>query len=143
MSRKPMKDTIIDTASRLFYRQGYSNTGVNQIIEEADVSKSGLYQHFRSKEDVLMAYLRKTGQETILLLKGAADSQTDPKAKMLAIFDYLEGLVQLTDFYGCHFLNMVYELPEGSARIREELKRQKDNVRQLFAEILAPLQQEE
>jgi AcrR family transcriptional regulator len=142
VKKKSIRDAVVDTASRLFYRQGYSNTGINQIIEEAGISKSGLYQHFSSKEDVLIAYLNKTGQETVLLLKGAADVETDPKAKMLAIFDYLEGLVQLTDFYGCHFLNMVYELPKGSERIREEIKKQKDEVRKVFAEIVAPVQQE-
>jgi AcrR family transcriptional regulator len=52
---------IVRTASRLFYRQGYSNTGINQIIEEAGVAKSTLYQQFRSKEDILLVYLEETG----------------------------------------------------------------------------------
>ena len=30
-------DKILDTAGRLFYEQGYDNTGINQVIEEADI----------------------------------------------------------------------------------------------------------
>src|ERR1700761_6514337 len=142
MKKNTVRENIVSTAIRLFYRQGYSNTGINQIIDEARVSKSALYQNFSSKEDLLIAYLDVTGEETIHSLRIAAAKYSNPKAKIIAIFDYLEELVQQQDFYGCHFLNMVYELPEDAVRIKEQLKKQKDKVRSLFAEILAPLQQE-
>lgn len=142
MKKNSVRETIVSTAIRLFYRQGYSNTGINQIIGEANVSKSALYQNFASKEDLLIVYLDVTGEETIHILRIAAAKQTDPKAKLLGIFDYLEELVAEKDFYGCHFLNMVYELPENAIRVREHLKKQKDKVRDLFAEILAPIQKE-
>ena len=59
---------IIDTASRLFYQQGYTATGINQIIEEADISKASLYQHFKSKEDLLLEYLEIVSAQTMLNL---------------------------------------------------------------------------
>jgi len=142
MRTKSVRNAIVITASRLFYKQGYSNTGINQIIEEAHISKSALYQHFPSKEDLLMAYLEKTGEETITALRDIAQQQAVPQTKLLAIFEYLEKLVQEEEFYGCHFLNMVYEIPEDATRIRETLKKQKDNIRILFTEILAPIGKE-
>lgn len=139
MKRKSIRDAIVSTSIRLFYKQGYSNTGINQIIEEAKIAKASLYQHFRSKEDLLIAYLEITGKQTIDGLREAAENYQAPKDKVLAIFKYLEGLVQQHEFYGCHFLNMIYELPEDAVKIREMIKTQKNNVRQVFEEILAPL----
>jgi len=142
MRKIPVRAAIIKTASRLFYQQGYSNTGINQIIAEAGIAKSSLYQHFRSKEELLLAYLEETGVQTIRALSNAADQSNNPKDKLLAIFDYLEILAGNPEFYGCHFLNMVYELPVDAIRIREQIKKQKDNVRELFRQILAPIHQE-
>jgi AcrR family transcriptional regulator len=143
MKKKSIRDAIVNTAARLFCKQGYSNTGINQIIEEAKIAKSSLYQHFRSKEDLLIAYLEVTGEQTTTALREVAAQHSTPKIKLLAIFEYLESLVQREDFYGCHFLNMVYELPEDATRIKEEIKKQKDEVRILFTEILAPIHKEE
>jgi len=39
------KDRILETASRLFYTQGFNATGINQILDEANVAKASLYQH--------------------------------------------------------------------------------------------------
>ena len=143
MKKPTAKDAIVKTAARLFYKQGYSNTGVNQIIQEAGVAKSTLYQRFRSKEDLLLTYLDETGAATITALSNAASSATTPKEKLLAIFDYLEEMTTQPEFYGCHFLNIVYEMPEGEERAREEIKKQKDNVRTLFTQILKPIHQEQ
>ena len=142
MKKTLVREAIINTASRLFYQQGYSNTGINQIIEEANIAKSSLYQNFRSKEDLLLAYLEKTGMTTEEMLKNAALTGNTPQEKMIAVFNYLENLVQEKEFYGCHFLNIVYEMPQDAVRVREQIKRQKDTVRDLFAEILKPINKE-
>src|ERR1700754_3134111 len=92
MKRKSIRDIIVATSARLFYKYGYSNTGINQIIEEAKIAKSSLYQHFRSKEEVLIAYLELTGEQTVAALKGAAAQYESPLDKLVGIFDYLESL---------------------------------------------------
>jgi AcrR family transcriptional regulator len=59
-----VRSRIIDTASRLFYSQGYNSTGINQVIKEANVAKSSLYQYFPSKDDLLVAYLNEASKNT-------------------------------------------------------------------------------
>lgn len=137
MKRISARDSVVSTAARLFYRQGYSNTGINQIIEEAGIAKSTLYQLFRSKEDLLLVYLNETGKATLEALQNAAAGGVTPKERILAIFDYLVELVARPEFYGCHFLNIVYEMPDGDKRARAHIKKQKDAVRAFFAELLA------
>lgn len=130
---------MIDTASRLFYKQGYANTGINQIIEESGVVKSSVYTAFRTKEDILMAYLEKAGAETDRALQNAADQKDTPQEKVLAVFDFLIGHMQEEEYYGCQFLNIVSEIPVEAGRVIRQIQKQKNGVRQLFASILEPI----
>jgi len=136
--KNAIRQTVIDTASRLFYKQGYANTGINQIIEESGVVKSSVYTAFRTKEDILMAYLEKAGAETDRALQAAADQKDMPEEKVLAVFDFLIGLVQQDGYYGCQFQNIISEIPVDCERVIQQIQKQKDNVRRLFANILRP-----
>jgi AcrR family transcriptional regulator len=137
--KNAIRRTVIDTASRLFYKQGYANTGINQIIEESGVVKSSVYTAFRTKEDILMAYLEKTGAETDKALQNAADEKDTPREKVLVVFDFLIGLVQQEEYYGCQFLNIISEIPLEADRVIRQIQKQKNGVRQLFASILQPI----
>ena len=48
-----LRQKIIDTAWELFYKNGYENTTVNDIIREVGTSKGGFYYYFKAKEDLL------------------------------------------------------------------------------------------
>lgn len=137
--KNAVRQTIIDTASRLFYKQGYTNTGINQIIDESGVVKSTLYTAFRTKEDILMEYLIQSGTATDEALKSAAAKGKNPKGQILAVFDYLIKLVQEKEFNGCNFLNLISEIPMDAERIVKQIQKQKNGVRALFAGILEPV----
>ncbi|GGB20347.1 TetR/AcrR family transcriptional regulator [Puia dinghuensis] len=137
--KNSIRHTVIATASRLFYKQGYANTGINQIIEESGVVKSSVYTAFRTKEDILMTYLETTGAATDKALQDAADQKSTPKEKVLAVFDYLIGLVQGKEYYGCQFLNIISETPLENERVMQQIRKQKNGVRHLFAQLLEPI----
>lgn len=137
--KNAIRGTVIDTASRLFYKQGYGNTGINQIIEESGVVKSSVYTAFRTKEDILMAYLETAGAATDKALQAAADQFSTPKERVLAVFDYLTRLVQEKEYYGCQFLNIISEIPPEAERVIKQIQKQKNGVRSLFTRILEPI----
>jgi TetR/AcrR family transcriptional repressor of lmrAB and yxaGH operons len=49
------RERLITTAAELFRRQGYAQTGVNQIIQEAKATSGSFYHFFPAKEDLLLA----------------------------------------------------------------------------------------
>lgn len=49
------KAAIIDAAEELFYRRGYENTSVQDVLDELQLSKGGFYHHFESKLSLLDA----------------------------------------------------------------------------------------
>jgi AcrR family transcriptional regulator len=127
---------ILDTASRLFYQQGYNATGINQIIEEADIAKASLYQHFRSKEDLLIAYLEFMFELTIGHFRRVASTRVEAKEKISAIFEFLSQNTNSKEFHGCQFLNIAGEIPVENLRVYDIIRQQKNGLRALFAGIL-------
>ncbi|HSC39174.1 MAG TPA: TetR/AcrR family transcriptional regulator [Chitinophagaceae bacterium] len=137
------RSRIVETASRLFYEQGYNSTGINQVIKEAGVAKASLYQYFPSKDDLLLEYLKQAMAKTNQGLQSAAEKHKAPREKALAIFDFLLQHIRRTDFNGCNFLNISAELPHGNSAIKALIKKQKNFIRSLFATILEPVGKED
>lgn len=141
--KNAIRQKIIETAGRLFYQQGYVNTGINQILEEAEVVKSSLYASFRSKEEILMEYLVAAGAATDKAMHEAAYRHAQPKQQVLGVFDYLLRIVQENDYFGCTFLNIISEIPKDTDVVVNQVRIQKEGVRRLFSTILAPIGKEE
>lgn len=137
------RSRIVNTASRLFYTQGYNSTGINQVIKEAGVAKASLYQHFPSKEDLLAEYLKVTSVSTNEVLQSVINKYTSPREKVLGLFDFLLKLTKQTGFQGCNFLNVAAEIPKDNQKVRALIKKQKNFIRKMFTDLLTPLGKEE
>ena len=57
------RDQLVDAALELFYRNGFNATGIDKIIAEAGVAKMTLYKHFKSKEELIQAALRRRDEK--------------------------------------------------------------------------------
>ena len=121
-----VKQHIIETASSLFYRNGYNSTGINEIISTSGIAKATLYNHFKSKEDICLAYLQF--KNTAFLKDIEAYSTAKPKGKpqILAIFDFLQLFFKDKEFNGCWCINTVSEIPKENRSIRKEIQIQKN-----------------
>ncbi|BDS11617.1 TetR/AcrR family transcriptional regulator [Aureispira anguillae] len=129
MKKTSVKNRIIETASTLFYHNGYNQTGINQIIAEAGVSKSGMYQHFRSKEDIAVAYLIRRHSLWFGDLFDFIADQKSIKAKILAAFDYLDSWLSQVSFRGCGFQNIFIDLPKDQQKIKDQVLLHKNELR--------------
>lgn len=107
------RDTVIDTALFLFKKNGINLTGVNEIAKEAQISKKTLYNHFSSKEELVLAALRKDDElGRNALMRYAKNSSDDPNEKLLAIFDFYFLWFSSENFNGCLFTNSAAEISE-------------------------------
>lgn len=50
------KGQLVDSAIRLFLKYGYSSVTLHQIAEEAGVTRGAFYWHFKSKEEIMLAF---------------------------------------------------------------------------------------
>ena len=100
-----MADRILNSAARLFRFQGYLNTGVNQVIEEAHAAKASFYQHYPSKDDLgrtyLQNYARAQADGLALLMK----RNPDPRDFVRAWVRLVKREVRGGAFFGCPMAN--------------------------------------
>jgi len=57
----------------LFYKKGYENTSIEDIVKKADLSKGAFFHHFKSKEDILAAIADKYSEEVASIMRKVAD----------------------------------------------------------------------
>ena len=115
---------------------GYNQTGVNQIVAEANVAKASMYQHFRSKEDIAIAYLVSRHIMWMAKLNIYVLKEEAPKQKISAAFDYLLEWLTEVSFRGCGWQNIITDLPQSHTRINEQATFHKNEVRTWIHNIL-------
>ncbi|MCD0469694.1 TetR/AcrR family transcriptional regulator [Flavobacterium sp. JAS] len=130
------KERILDTVSVLFHKQGYNATGINQIIEEAKVAKASFYQHFKSKEDLCVAFLNQRHDFWFNELEKFTLNEKDSKPRVLASFDFLIFMNQKENFRGCSFLNILSEIPSDNLKVLSVIQSHKLDLRNYFNNIL-------
>lgn len=99
------REKIVQTAVRLFNSNGIHTTGVDKIIFESAVAKKTFYNHFASKNDLIVEYfVRKDLAWFAMLEKYTGNTKQAPTNRLLGIFDGLKEWFSKPDFYGCPFI---------------------------------------
>ncbi len=109
---------ILDAAAALFAEQGVRATGIDSLIEAANVAKATFYRQFSSKEALVVAWLQDRGTHWFDDVREAAEAgATTPVEVIPRIFDATAAWLAATDYLGCPYLNTAIELggPEAAA----------------------------
>ncbi|MGF1498613.1 MAG: TetR/AcrR family transcriptional regulator [Elainellaceae cyanobacterium] len=110
-SRSSARDRILATAADLFYQEGVQNVGVDRIIAESGVAKMSLYNHFKSKDALIAAWLQQRDEHWRRWFQSTVERLAEnPGDRLLAVFDALKEWFEQTDFRGCAFINSTVEL---------------------------------
>jgi AcrR family transcriptional regulator len=105
------RERIISAASKLFYGEGIRAVSVDAVAEKAGLTKRTLYYHFRSKDDLVAAYLEVRDQPNLALFKRWFDeADGEVSAKVQAIFTHLARNASHPKWKGCGFLRTSAEL---------------------------------
>ena len=107
------RDKLIEAGHNLFYREGFISVGLDRILMEVGCSKQTFYNHFQSKDDLIIAVLEEHNRwwQQELVDQMPRRGGPDPRSQLLAIFDILDGYFQDEDYYGCLFINAAVEFP--------------------------------
>jgi len=107
----PTRERIISAASKLFYSEGIRAVSVDAVAEKAGLTKRTLYYHFRSKDDLVAAYLEVRDQPNMALFRSWFDAAEGRlPAKVQAIFRKLARNASHPRWKGCGFLRTSAEL---------------------------------
>ncbi|UDL92940.1 TetR/AcrR family transcriptional regulator [Mesorhizobium sp. PAMC28654] len=137
---------IVDTAYRLFKRDGFHATGIDRIIAEAEVAKMTMYRHFPSKDGLIVEVLDWRARRFDRQLDELAGQDATPGDKIITIFDWYGRWVRRPDFHGCLFAHALAEFGDPRHPIFQAVAAQKNGLRlrmrQLLQEVM-PTEQAE
>lgn len=115
------RQRLTEAAVRRFYRDGFRNVGLEQVLADVGISKTAFYKHFDCKDDLVLAALEmqdQWAQETFREMI-RQHGGTDPVSQLRALFDVVDQITGSDEFQGCIFVNvaMEYPLPHEPAHI--------------------------
>jgi AcrR family transcriptional regulator len=115
-------DRIVAAAADLFFRKGIRATGVDTLIEEANVAKSTFYRHFRSKDELIVAWLRSPQARWIDVVTGQLGTDRIPAGRaLLEFWDRLGDWAEREGNLGCPYLKALAEIEEPDHVARLEV----------------------
>jgi AcrR family transcriptional regulator len=115
------RQRLTEAAVRRFYRDGFRNVGLEQVLADVGISKTAFYKHFDCKEDLVLAALDMKNQffQTTLRNMVREIGGPTPLGQLRAVLDVVERMMEEDDFQGCIFVNvaMEYPLPHEPAHV--------------------------
>ena len=139
------RDHLVNTAMKLFCKHGFRATGIDAVLAESGVAKKTLYNHFRSKDELIIATLQQRGAEFMTRARDgvarlAEKQDGDPrKARILALFDVLAEAAGDNQFSGCTFINASAEYPRREDPIHVACANHKKLFIQFIEELIGDL----
>lgn len=140
MSKK--RQQLIDIALQLFYERGVNSVGINEILSVSGIAKKTLYNHFPSKEDLVLATLKQRNDNFLVWLEvtlNEADTDIEVVNKLFYGLSawFANTAVELGNFRGCFFINTSAEFSDPSSKISQYCQAHKQQVRQIINQHLS------
>ena len=129
------RERILETATRLFYRQGYRAVGIDTIIKESGVAKMSLYKHFPSKDDLITAYLEQVNDGFFNWIESLTAGIRTPRGKLEVIFENIGARAASVACLGCPFGAAAVEFPELDHPAHASALRHKTRVLELLQDL--------
>lgn len=115
---------ILDAALRVFSRRGYRDSSVDEIADESQTSKGGVYFHFPGKEAIFLALLDRTAARLREKIDEAMAPHDDPIAKadaaLLAVLRTFAKHRALARLFMLEALGAGREFHRRTAEVRRE-----------------------
>jgi len=119
--RPNKRDELVQKALEIFYQNGFHATGMDLIAAETGVSKTSIYKHFRTKDDLILAVLRLRDEKfRNWLIRRMEELGQTPKKQLIAMFDALSEWYDEPKFRGCMFIKASGEYQEASHPIHAQ-----------------------
>lgn len=126
ISGEEAQASLLEAARELFYYEGVRAVGVEAVVERAGVNKMSLYRQFKSKDDLVLAYLERSDENFWGYFNASMDAHPgDARGQLLQFFVDLSGRAAKAGYRGCPFVNVAAEFPDPSHPARQFVERNK------------------
>lgn len=137
-ARTDTRARILEAANELFYSHGIRATSADRIIEQVGITKVTFYRHFRTKSDLVVAYLEGQSAAERAWMQGAS-RPGEPLVTLRTIAADIGAASCGPDFRGCAFINAAAEVADPADPVRAAVREHRQWMVDFFAGIAAEL----
>ena len=110
MSNQSTKQRIVETADQLFYQQGFELTSFAHIADALGISRGNFYHHFKTKDDILEAVIKRRLERTQSMLEHWVFEGESPTERIQSFINILQVNQSKIKRYGCPVGTLSIEL---------------------------------
>ena len=142
MKMSAKRQLLVDTALTLFYQQGINNVGINEILKVSGVAKKTLYNHFSTKDELVLAALKARDERFLNWLSTELATAESDKEVVSHLFNALtrwfnDQVPELAPFNGCFFINSSAEFSDATHPVNQYCQHHKHAIRTLIKQHLS------
>lgn len=120
-------ERLLDTAATLFDREGIRAVGIDRLIAQAEVARASLYQHFGSKDALVVGYLERADRaDRAGFARATRALDAAPLDRIRTVFALAHASAQRRRYRGCRYLNALTEFPERDHPVRKVVLAHRD-----------------
>lgn len=138
------KQAILDSAQKLVLKKGFSGTSLDEIIEDAGITKGGFFYHFKGRSDLavdlLIRYLQEDDRILSGLIKKARHYVDDPLQRVLVFLKlYTELAEEMEETHpGCLVATYTYESQQFDPEVQEIIREGVESWKRHYLSLLTP-----
>lgn len=103
--KEQRRNDIIDAAEKILFMKGYDNTTMEEVAEEAELSKATLYLYFKSKEDLHFAICARAMQILMRMFQKAVSKN---KSAFEDLVEVGKAYVKFAQKHSDYFKSIIY-----------------------------------
>jgi TetR/AcrR family transcriptional repressor of nem operon len=141
--RDNTKSRLIEIGAEIIHLKGFNHTGIQEILNAADVPKGSFYNYFKNKEDFGLQVIDYFVDYMAIVARGVlGDSSISPLERIRNLLRRFIEILKERDYgYGCPIGNLSQEMGDLSPAFREKLKYALDSLANIYADALAQAQE--
>ncbi|MEU5312521.1 TetR/AcrR family transcriptional regulator [Streptomyces sp. NPDC021562] len=133
------RERLLRTAGQLFYTEGIHTVGVDRLVAESKVTNATFYRHFRSKEDLAVAYIASVDHAVRAQIGSLSAADLPAEGILRGIGASLVEQIGSPGYRGCAFLHAAAEFPDPGHPVHRAVVAHREwflrTITGLFAEI--------
>lgn len=137
------RQTVIHKAMDLFWRNGYTATSIQDLLEATDLNRGSLYTAFGSKRQLFLEALAEYGRMRVTQIQTVLQAAESPLAGIYTIFqDLIKESVQDEQGYSCLMVNTILEMSAHDREMIQIIGGMMEQIEALFCQAIIAAQQQ-
>lgn len=130
------RERILHVALDLFYGNGFHAVGLDRILAEVGVTKTTFYNHFASKDELIVAVLLDRDERDMQAVREEmARRGGSARDRILLVFDVLDDWFNDPDFKGCLFINASAQFPNPNDPVHQAATKHTQSLHAMLVEL--------